>query len=168
VREESWSARACGRRDRGQGERRGERWKVGVAFAGRGEERGMGFANISILIADSDIGCALDRALSPGLAHEGTLPWVWVRSGLWRFMVPGLEYIRVGLNVRGVCLRGCGAAQSRVVREKGWSGPYDGGRCNELAANMSICVMDSDIGRLPNRALGTSPLGVGPPWDLGV
>jgi len=56
------------------------------------------------------------------------------------------------------------------------SGPYDGGRCNELAAIMSICIECCRLryrrparpspGPWPSTQEG-SPLGLGPHWALG-
>ena len=38
------------------------------------------------------------------------------------------------------------------------SGPYDGGRCDEMAANMSFGIVDSNIGSVRHeRALGPGP-----------
>ena len=50
-------------------------------------------ADMNICIVDSDIKSPPDRALSPGPAHEETLPWAWAwawaRPGPWPFRVRG-------------------------------------------------------------------------------
>ena len=56
--------------------------------------------------------------------------------------------MRAESESQGLAVRSAGGRKQ--IQIPGRSGPYDGGRCNELAANMSICR----VGVVPQRIWG--------------